>query len=105
MGADRSPVQVHAGDCHMAGQRRRAVSRDEARRLLATGLEGCGHCRPAARLRIIELEPPPPTSTVPVTHLMVCPASSKRPRGSLPRLRRHRGKSRRRCRPDGLPAR
>ncbi|MFJ7018885.1 DUF6233 domain-containing protein [Streptomyces sp. NPDC101117] len=55
IGADRSPVQVHAGDCHMAGQRRRAVSRDEARRLLATGLEGCGHCRPAARLHIIEL--------------------------------------------------
>ncbi|WP_234374987.1 MULTISPECIES: DUF6233 domain-containing protein [unclassified Streptomyces] len=58
IGADRSPVQVHAGDCHMAGQRRRAVSRDEARRLLATGLEGCGHCRPAARLHIIELSTP-----------------------------------------------
>ncbi|MFE0440949.1 DUF6233 domain-containing protein, partial [Streptomyces nigra] len=56
MGADRSPVQVHAGDCHMAGERRRAVSRDEARRLLATGLEGCSHCRPAARLHIIDLE-------------------------------------------------
>ncbi|MEU6534131.1 DUF6233 domain-containing protein [Streptomyces sp. NPDC046928] len=55
IGADRSPVQVHAGDCHMAGRRRRAVSRDEARRLLATGLEGCTHCRPAARLHIIEL--------------------------------------------------
>ncbi|MEU6546787.1 DUF6233 domain-containing protein [Streptomyces sp. NPDC046859] len=82
MGADRSPVQVHAGDCHMAGQRRRAVSRDEARRLLATGLEGCSHCRPAARLHIIELEPPPPTSPVPVTHLMACPASAKRPRRS-----------------------
>ncbi|KAB2971049.1 hypothetical protein F8R89_02650 [Streptomyces sp. SS1-1] len=54
IGADRSPVQVHAGDCHMAGQRRRAVSRDEARRLLATGLEGCSHCEPAARLHIIE---------------------------------------------------
>ncbi|MFE5894786.1 DUF6233 domain-containing protein [Streptomyces sp. NPDC056462] len=39
--ADRTPVQVHAGDCHMAGKRRRAVSRGEARRLLTAGLPGC----------------------------------------------------------------
>ncbi|MGW4518433.1 DUF6233 domain-containing protein [Streptomyces sp. NPDC004393] len=38
IGTGRPPVQVHAGDCRMAGKRRRAVSRDEARRLLATGL-------------------------------------------------------------------
>ncbi|MET8956767.1 DUF6233 domain-containing protein [Streptomyces sp. NPDC004393] len=30
-GTDRPPVQVHAGDCHMEGERRHAVSRDEAR--------------------------------------------------------------------------
>ncbi|MEU9057190.1 DUF6233 domain-containing protein [Streptomyces sp. NPDC048384] len=43
IGADRTPVQVHAGDCHMTGKRRREVSRDEARRLLAAGLPGCSH--------------------------------------------------------------
>ncbi|WP_260474621.1 DUF6233 domain-containing protein [Streptomyces sp. WAC 05379] len=32
IGADRTPVQVRAGDCYIAGKRRRAVSRDEARR-------------------------------------------------------------------------
>ncbi|MER5756811.1 DUF6233 domain-containing protein [Streptomyces sp. NPDC002088] len=30
----------------MAGTRRRAVSRDEARRLLAAGLQSCSHCQP-----------------------------------------------------------
>ncbi|MFI9469992.1 DUF6233 domain-containing protein [Streptomyces sp. NPDC052492] len=30
---------------YMAGTRRRPVDRDEARRLLATGLKACGHCR------------------------------------------------------------
>ncbi|WP_369275790.1 DUF6233 domain-containing protein [Streptomyces sp. R11] len=40
----------------MAGKRRRAVSRDEARRLLAAGLPGCGHCAPDVRLRMDDLE-------------------------------------------------
>jgi hypothetical protein len=34
----RPPVQVHPGDCYAAGNRRRAINRDEARRLLASGL-------------------------------------------------------------------
>ncbi|MFE5923076.1 DUF6233 domain-containing protein [Streptomyces sp. NPDC056468] len=62
IGADRTPVQVHAGDCHMAGKRRRAVSRDEARRLLAAGLPGCTHCEPDVRLRMDDLESPAPTA-------------------------------------------
>ncbi|MGV9567688.1 DUF2199 domain-containing protein [Streptomyces sp. NPDC003480] len=37
IGTGQPPVQVHSGDCRMAGQRRRAVGREEARRLLATG--------------------------------------------------------------------
>ncbi|MFJ4560012.1 DUF6233 domain-containing protein [Streptomyces massasporeus] len=37
-GTERPPVQVHAGDCYAAGNRRRAVDRDEARCLLASGL-------------------------------------------------------------------
>jgi hypothetical protein len=55
IGTGRPPVQVHAGDCHMAGKRRRAISRDEARRLLATGLRACTHCAPDTQLNILDL--------------------------------------------------
>ncbi|MEU9663530.1 DUF6233 domain-containing protein [Streptomyces chartreusis] len=58
IGADRAPVQVHAGDCYIAGKRRRAVSRDEARQLLAAGLEACTHCEPDTRLHILGLSRP-----------------------------------------------
>ncbi|MET8957192.1 DUF6233 domain-containing protein [Streptomyces sp. NPDC004533] len=58
IGTGQPPVQVHAGDCRMAGKRRRAVSRDEARRLLATGLRACSHCQPDARLNILDLPAP-----------------------------------------------
>lgn len=57
IGTGRPPVQVHAGNCHMAGRRRRPVDRSEARRLLAAGLEACTHCRPDAQLHIIDLGP------------------------------------------------
>ncbi|MFI9155550.1 DUF6233 domain-containing protein [Streptomyces sp. NPDC053367] len=59
IGADRPPVQVHAGTCHMAGRRRQAVSREEARRLLATGLRACTHCEPDVQLHIIDLSAAP----------------------------------------------
>ncbi|MEU9272741.1 DUF6233 domain-containing protein [Streptomyces sp. NPDC048251] len=52
IGAGRPPIQVHAGDCHMAGKRRRPLGRDEARRLLADGLRPCTHCRPDTQLDI-----------------------------------------------------
>ncbi|MEV0186869.1 DUF6233 domain-containing protein [Streptomyces sp. NPDC050625] len=55
IGTGRPPVQVHAGDCHMAGERRRTVSHEEARRLLATGLRACSHCQPDVRLHILDL--------------------------------------------------
>jgi len=55
IGADRTPVQVHAGTCHMAGKRRREVGRDEARRLLTEGLQSCSHCQPDTQLHILEL--------------------------------------------------
>ncbi|MFF5315640.1 DUF6233 domain-containing protein [Streptomyces massasporeus] len=50
----RPPVQVHAGDCYAAGNRRRAIDRDEARRLLASGLPACPHCQPDIDLRILD---------------------------------------------------
>ncbi|MFG2472860.1 DUF6233 domain-containing protein [Streptomyces canus] len=55
IGTSKPPVQVHAGTCHMIGSRRRPVSRDEARRLLADGLRACTHCQPDIQLHIIDL--------------------------------------------------
>jgi hypothetical protein len=52
IGTGQPPVQIHAGNCYMAGKRRRPVDRDEARRLLTDGLHACSHCRPEARLDI-----------------------------------------------------
>lgn len=57
IGAGRPPLQVHTGDCRMAGSRHRPVGREEARRLLAGGLPACIHCRPDAQLEIIDLDP------------------------------------------------
>lgn len=54
IGVRHPPVQVHAGDCYMVGARRRPVSRDEARRLLAEGLKACGHCQPDVELKVID---------------------------------------------------
>ncbi|MGW3099664.1 DUF6233 domain-containing protein [Streptomyces sp. NPDC001102] len=39
---------------HAAAKRRRAVDRDEARRLLTSGLPACTHCRPDQHLGIHE---------------------------------------------------
>ncbi|MFD7713294.1 DUF6233 domain-containing protein [Streptomyces sp. NPDC059785] len=54
IGEGRPPVELHAGDCYAAGKRRRPVGREEARRLLATGLRACTHCDPAQRLGILD---------------------------------------------------
>ena len=63
IGTSKTPVQVHAGTCHMIGSRRRPVSRDEARRLLAEGLRACTHCQPDTQLHIIDLAGRFPSST------------------------------------------
>ncbi|MEU9175117.1 DUF6233 domain-containing protein [Streptomyces sp. NPDC048420] len=55
IGAGKPPVQVHNGACHMIGSRRRPISRDEARRLLADGLRACTHCQSDAELHIVDL--------------------------------------------------
>lgn len=59
IGERRPPLQIHTGDCHMAGKRHRPVDRDEARRLLTTGLKACGHCRPDSLLGITDLSSKP----------------------------------------------
>jgi hypothetical protein len=55
IGTGRPPVQIHTGGCHMKGTRLRPVDRDEARRLLTTGLPACTHCRPDVHLHILDL--------------------------------------------------
>ena len=54
VGTGRPPVQVHAGDCYAAGNRRRTINRDEARRLLASGLPACPRCQPDIDLHILD---------------------------------------------------
>ncbi|GAA2321541.1 DUF6233 domain-containing protein [Streptomyces hawaiiensis] len=51
IGTGRPPVQVHAD---AAGNRRRAVNRDVARHLLASGLPACPHCQPDMDLRLLD---------------------------------------------------
>ena len=53
-GSGRPPVQVHAGDCYAAGNRRRTINRDEARRLLASGLPACPHSQPDIDLHMLD---------------------------------------------------
>lgn len=47
-------VYVHVGGCHMAGKRRRAASREQARQALLDGVAACAHCRPDTELGIID---------------------------------------------------
>nr|BFD88588.1 hypothetical protein StreXyl84_79890 [Streptomyces sp. Xyl84] len=51
---DSPPLAVHVGGCHMAGKRRKPVSRDAALRALAEGVEACGHCRPDSALGFVD---------------------------------------------------
>ncbi|MFE9686800.1 DUF6233 domain-containing protein [Streptomyces sp. NPDC006285] len=52
IGDGRPAIEVHAGHCYAIGKRRRPVSRDEARRLLAAGLRACSHCTPDITLDV-----------------------------------------------------
>lgn len=54
IGAGRTPVRVHAGDCWDAGSRCHPVDRDTARRALAGGVEACTHCRPDTALGVLD---------------------------------------------------
>ncbi|MFD5598358.1 DUF6233 domain-containing protein [Streptomyces griseorubiginosus] len=74
IGVGRPPVQVHSGHCHMIGSRRRPVTRDEARRLLAEGLRACTHCQPDTELHIIDLATPGPRRAA----APACPVNASR---------------------------
>lgn len=54
IGQGGPPIEVHRGDCHAAGKRRRPVSRDEARQALVDGVRACTHCRADTELRVLE---------------------------------------------------
>ncbi|MFF9301462.1 DUF6233 domain-containing protein [Streptomyces sp. NPDC014764] len=45
MGEGRLPLQLHAGNCHMASKPRRPVERNEVRCPFATGLRACRNRR------------------------------------------------------------
>ncbi|GFE19991.1 DUF6233 domain-containing protein [Streptomyces nigrescens] len=47
------PIAVHVGGCRTAGRRARPISRDQAMRAIAEGLEPCGLCRPDTELGIL----------------------------------------------------
>jgi hypothetical protein len=63
IGNGRPPIEVHVGGCYAAGKRRRPVPRDEARRLLTSGVRACGHCQPDTALQILDLSAGPAPST------------------------------------------
>lgn len=50
IGQGGPPIEVHRGDCHAAGKRRRPCSEEEARQALADGIRACTHCRPRDEL-------------------------------------------------------
>ncbi|MFC9645612.1 DUF6233 domain-containing protein [Streptomyces mirabilis] len=53
IGKGRPPTEVHVGGCYAGGKRRRPVPRNEARRLLTSGVRACTHYKPDAQLRIL----------------------------------------------------
>jgi hypothetical protein len=68
IGASREPAEVHTGDCHMTGHRWHAIGREEARRLLSSGVRACSHCQPDVQLHILDLSAP----TRPPGRLITC---------------------------------
>ncbi|MGI3198646.1 DUF6233 domain-containing protein [Streptomyces sp. GLT-R25] len=80
IGDGRPPAEVHVGGCYAAGKRRRPVGRDEARRLLASGVRAWqplparhrpGHprlTRPTGPLHKRPLNGPAPPATFTAPH-------------------------------------
>ncbi|MFE0107075.1 DUF6233 domain-containing protein [Streptomyces sp. NPDC059009] len=49
----RSPLYIHAGDCHMAGKRSKAITREQARDALNQQVPACSHCNPDTELGLL----------------------------------------------------
>ncbi|MCT9011667.1 DUF6233 domain-containing protein [Streptomyces rhizosphaerihabitans] len=65
IGTGRPPIEVHVGGCYAAGKRRCPVPRNEARRLLTSGVRACGHCQPDTALEVLDLSAGPAFTTAP----------------------------------------
>ncbi|MBA4864350.1 hypothetical protein H1V43_23945 [Streptomyces sp. PSKA54] len=48
------PMAVHVGGCHMAGKHFRGLTREQAMRARAEGVDGCGHCGVDAELGYLD---------------------------------------------------
>ncbi|MFL4491598.1 DUF6233 domain-containing protein [Streptomyces sp. VTCC 41912] len=53
IGGEGQPIAVHVGGCRTAGRRARPISREEAMRALAEGVDPCALCRPDTELGIL----------------------------------------------------
>ncbi|WP_046500767.1 DUF6233 domain-containing protein [Streptomyces odonnellii] len=54
IGTRREPTGVHVGGCYMATGMTMRLTREQAVRLLADGVEACGHCRPDTELGVLD---------------------------------------------------
>lgn len=50
IGSGRAPVYVHVGGCHMAKNRARSITEEQARRALWGQVPACTHCKADAEL-------------------------------------------------------
>ncbi|MER5183680.1 DUF6233 domain-containing protein [Streptomyces sp. NPDC002896] len=48
------PVAVHVGGCHMAGERIRGITREQALHARVEGVDGCGYCGVDAELGYLD---------------------------------------------------
>lgn len=54
IGSGRAPVYVHVEGCHMAKNRTRSISEEQARRALWDQVPACTHCKPDVELGVID---------------------------------------------------
>ncbi|MEU0355003.1 DUF6233 domain-containing protein [Streptomyces cyaneofuscatus] len=54
IGQGAPPVDVHVGGCHMAGERRKTITREQAIDRITQGVNACTHCRPDTELGLLE---------------------------------------------------
>ncbi|MFJ3282436.1 DUF6233 domain-containing protein [Streptomyces halstedii] len=53
IGVGAPPAEVHVGGCYAAGNRRRAITREQALAALTEGVRACVHCRPDTELGLL----------------------------------------------------
>jgi len=53
IGIGAPPMEVHVGGCYAAGDRIRALTREQALAALTDGVDACTHCRPDTALGLL----------------------------------------------------